>query len=94
MGRVIAQKLAGSALQAVWVRISPFLQDLVKSAQFWRQQADEHTKAVERIEEATKDIPDLLDAATAEIARLRAENAILQERLAKHEPEEPPQSPP
>lgn len=93
LGRAIAQKIAGSAIQAVWQRFAPYYEQLFKAAETARQTASEYSEVTEKIAQQTSEITALLNTADAQLAlllarneQLQAENQDLRARLAQYEP--------
>jgi predicted RNase H-like nuclease (RuvC/YqgF family) len=89
VGKIIAGKLAGSALSAAWKRVYPDIRKALQSSRLARLEAEAEISRVEELEGQVQNYAILLREAAAQIDRLKAENAELRHRLAKYEPPAP-----
>ncbi len=100
LGRVVAQRLAGTALSAAWKRLSIQMQLLSKSSNENEETAlESEGKAHAVIQDAKQSLAllkaanekiKLLETETEKLKLLEAENAELRARLAKYEPPDQP----
>jgi len=85
-GKVIASKLAGTALDKAWRRLGPSLRKLIKRAEEQEAETNNLQTAAEELRLSTAGVDEDLDKATQKIDALQRENKALRDRLSKYEP--------